>query len=108
MADWEVCKPRKWQAEALPIIVDSLRQGKRPVVSAIMGSGKSVLIAELCRKALEKLKPNAHIVVCAPRQQLVRQLSSTIGWICGEENVCLLYTSPSPRDNGRSRMPSSA
>ena len=22
--------------------------------------------------------------------------------------VCLLYTSPSPRDNGRSRMPSSA
>ena len=23
-------------------------------------------------------------------------------------NICLLYTSPSPRDNGRSRMPSSA
>ena len=23
-------------------------------------------------------------------------------------NSCLLYTSPSPRDNGRSRMPSSA
>ena len=23
-------------------------------------------------------------------------------------NPCLLYTSPSPRDNGRSRMPSSA
>ena len=22
--------------------------------------------------------------------------------------ICLLYTSPSPRDNGRSRMPSSA
>ena len=26
----------------------------------------------------------------------------------GGENFCLLYTSPSPRDNGRSRMPSSA
>ena len=30
--------------------------------------------------------------------------------ICIEINgeFCLLYTSPSPRDNGRSRMPSSA
>ena len=25
-----------------------------------------------------------------------------------EDTGCLLYTSPSPRDNGRSRMPSSA
>ena len=25
-----------------------------------------------------------------------------------EFSICLLYTSPSPRDNGRSRMPSSA
>ena len=25
-----------------------------------------------------------------------------------EENICLLYTSPSPRDRTRSRMPSSA
>ena len=28
------------------------------------------------------------------------------GW--GEVNVCLLYTSPSPRDRSLSRMPSSA
>ena len=27
---------------------------------------------------------------------------------CGEHNSCLLYTSPSPRDRTRSRMPSSA
>ena len=27
---------------------------------------------------------------------------------CGLSIICLLYTSPSPRDNGRSRMPSSA
>ena len=31
---------------------------------------------------------------------------STILW--AEPNVCLLYTSPSPRDRTRSRMPSSA
>ena len=28
--------------------------------------------------------------------------------VCGELRVCLLYTSPSPRDRTRSRMPSSA
>ena len=28
--------------------------------------------------------------------------------IQNSSNICLLYTSPSPRDNGRSRMPSSA
>ena len=30
------------------------------------------------------------------------------GWNEKELDSCLLYTSPSPRDNGRSRMPSSA
>tara|TARA_S200002703_G_scaffold158358_1_gene168504 strand:- start:1714 stop:3234 length:1521 start_codon:yes stop_codon:yes gene_type:complete len=98
MGSWEKCKPRKWQAEALPIIVEQLRQGKRPVVSAIMGSGKSVLIAELCNMALQKLKPNAHIVVCAPRQQLVRQLYQTISWICGEENVGQFYAYRKDKD----------
>ena len=68
MGNWEKVQPRRWQAEALPIIVEQLRQGKRPVVSAIMCSGKSVFIAELCNLALKKLKPNAHIIVCAPRQ----------------------------------------
>ena len=98
MGNWEKCEPRKWQAEALPIIVEQLRQGKRPVVSAIMGSGKSVLIAELCNLALQKLKPNAHIVVCAPRQSLVRQLSQTISWICGEENVGQFYAYRKDKD----------
>ena len=30
------------------------------------------------------------------------------GSYCGSSGVCLLYTSPSPRDRTRSRMPSSA
>ena len=31
------------------------------------------------------------------------------GWMdINKAKICLLYTSPSPRDNGRSRMPSSA
>ena len=34
--------------------------------------------------------------------------ASDIGWIVGHSYICLLYTSPSPRDRTRSRMPSSA
>ena len=30
------------------------------------------------------------------------------GMICAEDEICLLYTSPSPRDGATSRMPSSA
>ena len=29
-------------------------------------------------------------------------------WICRTDDICLLYTSPSPRDRQKSRMPSSA
>ena len=45
-------------------------------------------------------------VVASPRQILRRQLARLAerGWIA----TCLLYTSPSPRDRTRSRMPSSA
>ena len=35
------------------------------------------------------------------------ELESLNTWLNGE-NICLLYTSPSPRDRTRSRMPSSA
>ena len=31
-----------------------------------------------------------------------------LGYKCGDLWICLLYTSPSPRDRQRSRMPSSA
>ena len=29
-------------------------------------------------------------------------------WVAEHHNICLLYTSPSPRDRQKSRMPSSA
>ena len=56
-------KPRKWQKSALPVAIEALRGGKRPIISAIMGAGKSVLIAELVYQALKKLRPDYKIVV---------------------------------------------
>tara|TARA_R110000824_G_scaffold16213_6_gene67486 strand:+ start:7247 stop:8755 length:1509 start_codon:yes stop_codon:yes gene_type:complete len=84
--------PRKWQKEALPLIIDSLRAGKKPIVSAIMGSGKSILLAELCYIALRKLKQQCCVVVSAPRQSLVEQLTRTIGERCGLANVGSYFT----------------
>ena len=36
------------------------------------------------------------------------QHMADIQWVDGESFLCLLYTSPSPRDKRQSRMPSSA
>ena len=41
-------------------------------------------------------------------EQQTRRLSSSVEQAHRERDFCLLYTSPSPRDRTRSRMPSSA
>ena len=38
----------------------------------------------------------------------IKQVDNVLDQMDAQENVCLLYTSPSPRDRTRSRMPSSA
>ena len=38
----------------------------------------------------------------------IEQVAARLNWPCVRVNLCLLYTSPSPRDRTRSRMPSSA
>ena len=58
---------------------------------------------ELTNNLLDQIKPfktNFHF------NERVQEINSEgENWII---KTCLLYTSPSPRDNGRSRMPSSA
>ena len=43
-----------------------------------------------------------------PYLQNVGSNEATIVWITDKPSICLLYTSPSPRDTERDRMPSSA
>ena len=76
----------------MPEIVGMIKKGKNPVVSAIMGAGKSVLIAELVWLATQKLKDGCCIVVTAPRQSLVRQLASTLERRLGPTRVGMFYT----------------
>ena len=42
------------------------------------------------------------------REEMISAVSKTGGHLGAGLGVCLLYTSPSPRDMRRSRMPSSA
>lgn len=85
---WGPYTPRRMQAEAFPRVLASLQAGGRPVVAATMGSGKSVLIGALANAMLD---PNHAVVITAPIERLVRQLSATVGQICGEEHVGQFY-----------------
>ena len=55
-------------------------------------------------------KGSAHTNAClkAIPSGVLRRLASLTSLLPDNDNVCLLYTSPSPRDMRRSRMPSSA
>ena len=89
--------PRKWQAEALPVIIEGLKARKRGVVCAVMGAGKSILQSELCYLAMQKAGERA-IVVTAPKQKLVRQLAATLAARCGEDNVGTFYADKKEHD----------
>ena len=47
-------------------------------------------------------------VTFRPGEKIANEISTTAGYEFNKNNTCLLYTSPSPRDRTRSRMPSSA
>ncbi len=70
--------PRDWQARALPVAVRELgsTNPKPSLIQAVMGAGKSVLIAELCAQA--RPADDEVIVVTTSSQALVEQLSSSI------------------------------
>ena len=83
-------------------IVDAIRQLHTGLVNRFYvyggaGTGKSHLLSAICDSYLELNRP-------AIKVSLLELLDAPIEAITS----CLLYTSPSPRDRTRSRMPSSA
>ena len=58
---------------------------------------------------LDTYAPRDDVVVAAPAQEMAtEQAFEEAAPPALEEELCLLYTSPSPRDRQKSRMPSSA
>jgi len=76
---------RAWQEAALPVVIGELKDRKRPIVAAIMGAGKSVLIAALIQRSREQ--EGRGVIVLAPRTSLVEQLAGTFGNVLGAVNV---------------------
>ena len=82
------------------------------------------IYAEVVRKAslLEDLQRNYKIIVTGPstlaailnslqmgfKTLAIQKRSGEVWKVLGNVKTCLLYTSPSPRDRQKSRMPSSA
>ena len=74
-----------------------------PVVTAI---GISPRMYEVVRVGNEGLM--GEVIELHGDQSVIQVYEETSGVRPGEPVICLLYTSPSPRDKRQSRMPSSA
>ncbi len=68
--------PRRWQKEALVASLAALRSGRKGLIRACTGAGKSVLIAELCH--VHECDRAERVVVSTPTEALVEQLAATI------------------------------
>ena len=70
-------------------------------------AGKSVLVAGLCRVLARR---GVKVAPFKPQNMALNSAVTEDGGEIGRAQAvhCLLYTSPSPRDRTRSRMPSSA
>ena len=82
---WAGRTPRTWQAAALPVALDACRRRERGVIQAVMGSGKSIVIAEVCAAG------RGRVLVTTPTIRLVEQLAKTIEERCPGE-VGMYYT----------------
>jgi len=87
LAEWSGRTPRPWQRDALPVCLDALASGTRGVVHAVMGAGKSLLLAEV----VARLPDRPRVLITAPSIALVDQLHATVSARLGEP-VGRVYT----------------
>ena len=91
---WALASPRQWQASAFDAIRTHLadENPRACVVQAVMGSGKSLLVAEVVAKAGTR----GRIVITTSTMALVEQLGQTISTRLAAEGrkdeVGLFYT----------------
>ena len=67
--------------------------------------GPSAIVSGLVRAA--KINDSIHFLLHG-KSELLKKLVNKRRSLVGRVTICLLYTSPSPRDRQKSRMPSSA
>ena len=120
--DFEDCKVRKAVAECLinsavfgtgvgEIVIEEMKE-MVPATQPIMGGDLQAVGVNIQERVKVKLKP------VLPQNFLIDPVATSVEDAMGvavdefvslhQVEICLLYTSPSPRDRTRSRMPSSA
>jgi superfamily II DNA or RNA helicase len=75
MEAWGGITPRAWQAAAFDAAIAAIGPDERPLIEAVMGAGKSVLIAELAAWGVAQ---GWRVVVSTPTVSLVEQLGGTV------------------------------
>lgn len=77
-ATWKGITPREWQKKVFKEIVEeySKKKPENCIVNAIMGSGKTEVIAEVCARIV--LKKNEVVAVTTDTQRLVEDIYKTI------------------------------
>jgi len=66
---------RPYQADVIERVRDSMRTNSRIILQSHVGSGKTVMAAEIIRRAVEKQKS---VLFIAPRRQLIYQAVETL------------------------------
>ena len=89
-------------------IIDRLQNYNKGQVIVPTGGGKTLTMIMDAQSSMDRCSNGVTTVVVAPRILLAEQLCSEFMEVIDPNNSCLLYTSPSPRDRQKSRMPSSA
>ena len=105
-----ILESKEWRAATDPLsfaigkdiggnaVIGELNSMPHVLIAGQTGSGKSVMINSLISSLLFRNSPaELKLILVDPKQVELAPY-----------NGCLLYTSPSPRDRTRSRMPSSA
>jgi len=70
---------RPYQWEAITALLADLNKGEHPICNAATGTGKSLLIAELCRQL------SGRILVATHRKELLAQNNAQLSRLLGEE-----------------------
>lgn len=70
---------RPYQHEAVSLLMDAIARGEHPVCGAATGAGKSLIIAELCRRL------PGRILVATHRKELLDQNNAQLQRLMGED-----------------------
>ena len=80
---------------------------KKNVIVSLADANYFPLLEELIN-SIKQFKDSESVAICILDAGLTEQQKEKLSNKVDEIKSCLLYTSPSPRDRTRSRMPSSA